>query len=408
MNKSDSEFYSSILESSGYTLSEIDETADIVMINTCAVREASVHKMDSKIGEWAAKRRKTGKPSKIGVIGCVPKIDMEVFEKEHREVDFVLGTYPDKESMKNAIISELSLHVDDYQFSDNSISAYVPITSGCNCFCTYCIVPYTRGRLVSREKEEILSDIKKRLKKGAVEIVLLGQNVNEFNLDKGDKHGFIKLLEEIDEIPGIKRLRFITSHPKDMDDETIIRMSKLKTLAPYFHLPVQAGSNEILRRMARGYTREKYLHLVDMIRKHFPVSAITTDVIVGFPGETEEQFQETLSLMDEVKFDQLFCAMYSPRPLTPAGKYDGRCSKEELHRRINLVLDKQKEIGAEISKSYNGVISEVLTEKHEDGNTIGINERGRFVDIAGIHPLGEIVKAKISSVSGRLKGEIIK
>ncbi|MCK5744353.1 MAG: tRNA (N6-isopentenyl adenosine(37)-C2)-methylthiotransferase MiaB [Caldisericia bacterium] len=406
MNKSDSELYSSVLEDAGYNLAT-PETADIIFINTCAVREASVHKMESKIGEWIAMRNKTGKPKKIGVIGCIPAVDIAEFKKKHRNIDFVLGTYPDKDSMKTALISTLGLHINRNIIPKSSISAFVPITSGCNCFCTYYIVPYTRGRLISRTESEVINDIKNKLSTGAVEIILLGQNVNEYNLDHGDKLGFVKLLEKVDRIDGLKRLRFITSHPKDMNDETIERMANLKNLAPYFHLPVQAGSDEILRRMARGYTRSQYLHLVNKIREHFPVSAITTDVIVGFPGETIAQFEDTLSLMDEVKFDQLFCAMYSPRPKTPAGNLPGRCDKEELHRRINTVLAKQREIGSKITKSYLDKESKVLIQNHVDNTTVGMNERGRFIDIEGIHPIGEILNVKITSVDGRLKGKVI-
>lgn len=406
MNKADSELYSSVLKEAG--CQPVDElSADIVMVNTCAVREASVHKMESMIGKWIAMRRKMGKPEKIGVIGCVPAIDIPSFRSRRKQVDFVIGTYPSRSQMINAITETLGIQNINNPQMESQVSAFIPITSGCNCFCTYCIVPYTRGRLISRNEDAIIHEVRSRLADGAVEIVLLGQNVNEYGLDNGEKHGFIRLLERIGCIPGLKRLRFITSHPKDMDDQTIERMAKLDNLAPYFHLPVQSGSNEILRRMARGYTREQYLHLVEKIREMFPISSITTDTIVGFPGESEKQFEETLSLMDEVKFDQVFCAMYSPRPKTPAEKMDGRCDDKELHRRINLVLEKQRSIGKKITQQYLGTQTEVLTLNHNGDVTVSMSERGRFVDIEGRYPIGEIIKVTINSVDGRLKGSLI-
>jgi len=405
MNKADSELYASVLKSIGYEASD-EQSADIMMVNTCAVRQASVHKMESLIGKWVAMRNKTGKPRRIGVIGCVPAIDIQSFKSNHQQVDFVIGTYPNKDQMIEAMKDTFEFASSINLKTESQVSAYVPITSGCNCFCTYCIVPYTRGLLKSRNEHEVLDEVKNRISNGAVEIVLLGQNVNEFGLDKGDKHGFIKLLERIDSIKGLKRLRFITSHPKDMDDHTIERMSKLDRLAPYFHLPVQSGSDDILRRMARGYSKDQYLHLVKKIREEFPVCAITTDTIVGFPGETEGQFQETLDLMDNVQFDQVFCAMYSPRPKTAAQKMTGRCTSEELHRRINLLLEKQKVIGKRITNNYLNTHTKVLTLSYTDNNTTGINERGRFVEIDGRYPIGNIVNVFIKSVDGRLKGII--
>jgi len=268
-------------------------------------------------------------------------------------------------------------------------------------------VPYARGRLVSRPESEIIAETKQKIEAGAKEIILLGQNVNEYGLDKGEKDGFASLLEKVDELEGLKRLKFITSHPKDMDRATLERLSKLKHLAPYFHLPIQAGSDEVLRRMARGYTKAKYLELVANIRGLFDNPAITTDIIVGFPGETREQYDETLALLDKVRFDQVFVAMYSPRPGTPAAKMDGVCSHEELHYRINTLLDKQREISKKLSEESVDLTFDVLVESCDDGVSRGNSGQGRLVEIDEILPVGEIVRVKIVSASGRLKGVLV-
>jgi len=290
----------------------------------------------------------------------------------------------------------------------SSVSAFVPITTGCDSFCTYCIVPYTRGRLVSREIEEILSEAKSYIESGAKEIVLLGQNVNAYGLDKDKKDAFVDLVRRVSELPGVLRVRFITSHPKDMDEETLLKLREIKNLAWFFHLPVQAGSDEVLSRMNRRYTVEGYKKLVANVRRIFPGAGVTTDVIVGFPGETEEQFEQTMALFRELRFEQAYMAMYSQRPKTPAANFSGQVDREELHRRVSAIVEQQKRIAEQVGADYVGRVLNVLVENVEDGHSFGLSETGRLVKIKGQFEKGTIVKVKISKPGMRsLEGEPI-
>ena len=398
MNSADSEFYSSILEECGYTPGDID-SADLVFINTCAVREASVHKLESKLGELFKRKRLTGLP-KIGVVGCVPAIDMAEFKKKHKEVDFVLGTYPDRKSMELALAEALGAALDHpIALKTSSVSAYVPITTGCDSFCTYCIVPYTRGRLVSRKREEILAECRQLISNGAREVILLGQNVNVYGQDLGEKNGFIELLSEIDKLDGLSRTRFITSHPKDIDETTLLRLREFKKMAWYFHLPIQAGSDEILHKMNRRYTVDQYKKLIADIRRIFPVSGVTTDIIVGFPGETAGQFEETVNVVKEIIFDQIYVAMYSKRPKTPAARFPGQVESDELHRRINELLSVQRAISIEVSGEYVGRICEVFVESCDGDKSTGLTETGKLTFIDEKLLPGQIYKVKITKSS---------
>lgn len=405
MNVSDSEFYSNILLESGFVEAP-EEEADIIFINTCAVREGSVHKLDSKLGELYKRKRQTGLP-KVGVVGCVPAIDLESFKKRHKQVDFVLGTYHDRESMQGALEEALGFELEHgVSPRASSISAFVPITTGCDSFCTYCIVPYTRGRLVSRGVEEILSEAKSYIESGAREIVLLGQNVNAYGLDRGEKDAFVDLVQKVSELPGVLRVRFITSHPKDMNEEILLRLREIKNLAWFFHLPIQAGSDEVLSRMNRRYTVEDYRRLIENVRKIFPGAGVTTDVIVGFPGETEEQFEQTMALFRELRFEQAYMAMYSQRPKTPAANFSGQVDREELHRRVSAIVEQQKRIAEQVGVNYVGGVLSVLVENVENEYSFGLSETGRLVKIKGQFEKGTIVKVKISKPGMRsLEGE---
>lgn len=406
MNSADSEFYASILSECGFTQADADN-ADLVFINTCAVREASVHKLESRLGELFKRKRLTGSP-RIGVIGCVPAIDLETFKKKHKEVDFVLGTYPDRKSMELALVEALGIALDHpIALRTSAVSAYVPITTGCDSFCTYCIVPYTRGRLVSRKPEEILAECQQLIANGTREIVLLGQNVNVYGKDFDEKFGFTDLLSSIDGLEGLARIRFITSHPKDMDEPTLLKLRQLKKLAWYFHLPIQAGSDEVLCRMNRRYTVDEYRTLIEKIRKIFPVSGITSDIIVGFPGETEEQFEETVDMVRQIRFDQIYVAMYSKRPKTPAAQLHEQVDSNELHRRINKLLDAQRAISIEVSQEYVGRICKIFIESTDGEKSAGLTETGKLTFIEQSLKPGEIYDVKITrSTLASLHGEI--
>lgn len=408
MNSADSEFYASILAECGFTEADA-ENADLVFINTCAVREASVHKLESKLGELFKRKRTTGSP-KIGVVGCVPAVDLETFKKKHKEVDFVLGTYPDRKSMELALVEALGIALDHpIALKTSAVSAYVPITTGCDSFCTYCIVPHTRGRLVSRKSEEIIAECKQLIANGTREIVLLGQNVNVYGQDFNDNYGFSDLLRDIDGLDDLKRIRFITSHPKDMDDLTLQKLRQLNKLAWYFHLPIQAGSDEVLRRMNRRYTVVQYLELIANIRRIFPASGITSDIIVGFPGETEEQFEETVSVVSQIRFDQIYVAMYSKRPKTPAAAFQEQIDSDELHRRINRLLDVQRAISIEVSQGYLGRTCKVFIESTDGEKSAGLTETGKLTFIEQALNPGEIYDVKITKSSlASLHGEAVR
>ncbi len=407
MNKADSEFYGDILKKHGFSDATAD-VADVVMVNTCAVREVSVHKLESKLGELFKRKRKTGLPL-IGVIGCVPAIDPGAFKKRFKQVDFVLGTYSDKRMMEQGLKEALGLADEvPVEAKASSVSAFVPITYGCDCFCTYCIVPHVRGRLVSRPQEEIISEARGLVQKGAKEIILLGQNVNAYGKDRGEKDAFADLLKKVGDIPGLVRLKFITSHPKDTTVEGIKSLRHINKLAWYFHFPLQAGSDEVLRRMNRGYTLAQYKELVAQIRETFPRAGITTDIIVGFPGETLAQFEETLQALRDIRFDNVYAAMYSMRPKTPASNFEGQIEKEELHRRVNTLFALQKEITFDVAKECVGKTCEVLIEKNKGERSIGLSEMGRMIEIKGIFEVGTIVETKIVGPGlGCLKGEAI-
>jgi len=408
MNFSDTQVYAALIEEAGF-LPERYEVADVVIINTCAVREASVHKMESWIGVHAKRKRETGLP-KIGVIGCVPAIDLSEFKRVHPQVDFILPTFTDKKAMEVALQETLELNpVEGLTPRRSQITTLIPITSGCNSFCTYCIVPYTRGRLVSRPMDEIFVEAKSAIEAGAKEIFLLGQNVNVYGKDLDQSDGFVRLLERIDDIPGLLRIRFMTNHPRDMDEETLIRMREIKNLSSHFHLPVQSGSNQVLKLMNRGYTLLQYKHLISKIRDIFPTCSVTTDIIVGFPGETPSHFKETLNLLEEVRFEQVYAAMYSKRPKTPAANFVDQVADAELHNRINELLDVQRKISNEIAASYIGKQTKVLIDHTEGGLSVGYNQTGRLIRIQGQIEPGIMVGVCITKSSlGSLNAELLK
>ena len=350
-NERDSETLAGILESMGYLPTEEIKDAQVVLLNTCAIRENAEEKVFGKIG-YLKKVKRTNPHLIFGICGCMAQEEVVVQKilEKHPQVDLIFGTHNihrlpillkqamlEKEmvlevwSKEGDVIENLPSH------RAHPYKAWVNIMYGCNKFCTYCIVPYTRGKERSRLKEEIIEEVKELKNQGYKEITLLGQNVNSYGKDCYDDYHFASLLEDVAKT-GIERIRFTTSHPWDFSDDMIEAIAKYDNIMPAIHLPVQSGNNEVLRRMGRRYSREQYLTLFDKIKKKIPDCTITTDIIVGFPGETDEQFEDTMSLYDYCEYDLAYTFIYSPREGTPAAKMEDSIdmkTKEERLQQLN-------------------------------------------------------------------------
>ena len=374
MNASDTEHYAGQLEELGYMPAEDFHAADVIIVNTCCVRESAEKKISGKIGEL--KNVKTKNPEVvICVAGCMAQKDGEKLLKKHSQVDLLLGTAYVNDfkniltdylaDRKGALYTDLTIHQSEFEgkmVRQSPFSAWIPIMYGCNNFCTYCIVPYVRGRERSRAIENIVAEIEQAVKEGYKEFTLLGQNVNSYGKDFGEKDAFAKLLRRVNEIEGVERVRYMTSHPRDMNEEVIKAVAECEHVCENFHVPFQAGSDEILRKMNRGYTREKYLELIKMIRTYVPDAAITTDIIVGFPGETEQDFEDTLALVQEVGFDAAFTFIYSKRSGTPAAKMEGQVPLDVKKDRLNRLMEVQNLSSLHRNEEMLGKVVEVLAE----------------------------------------------
>ena len=422
MNVAESERMAGQLQKIGYTLTEDLETADLILFNTCCVRGTAEEKIYGKIGE--IKKYKRQNPALIvGVVGCLAQKDGENLVKHAPHIDFVLGTgrrgelasvVENFESKRRQVVdvSNVSGMIDDENILPiraGSVSAFVPIMYGCNNFCTYCIVPHVRGRERSRLPEEIISEVTETVNAGFKEITLLGQNVNSYN---GGGKTFPQLLREVDKIENLKRLRFMTSHPKDLSDDLISAMAGGKNICEHIHLPVQYGSNKILQKMNRVYTVEKYLELVKKIRAAIPNISLTTDLIVGFPGETDETFNETLNFLQEVQFDMAFTFIYSKRTGTPAATFENQVDEKLKHSRLEKLMELQNKISLEKNLPYNGKIVEVLVEgasKTDKNIFTGRTRQNKLVLFEhGTEKIGDIVNVKINQVQTWLfKGSLI-
>ena len=378
MNVRDSETIRGILSQIGYAASPDKEHADLILFNTCCVREHAEKRLMGNIG--ALKDLKDEKPSLIiAVCGCMMQ-QKDVAKKllrRFQHISLVFGPHvifrlPE---MLSSVLSGNRLAITDEanyaiaeglpQFRDNPRSAFVNITYGCNNYCTYCIVPYVRGPERSRNMDDILHEMKSLTSSGVTEITLLGQNVNSYGKDLPDS-SFSRLLYEANQVPGLKRLRFMTSHPKDLSDEVIRSIAENNHVCHHVHLPVQSGSNEILKRMNRKYTREQYLEIISKLRKTIPDIEFTTDIIVGFPGETDEQFQETLSLVEQVGFAAAFTFAYSPRVGTPAAKMADQISESVKKRRLLELNALQAKKTVENNTKYIGFEDVLLVEGFDE------------------------------------------
>ena len=349
------------------------EDADLILLNTCCVRETAEDKVYGKIGE--IKHLKQQKPNMIfGITGCMAQKESDRLIKRAPHIDFVLGT--NKVHELAHVVQELEQehgHIIDTQLGETELpddvpvarggrlSAWVPIMYGCNNFCTYCIVPYVRGRERSRMPEDIVREVEQAVEQGYKEVTLLGQNVNSYGKDHG-RADFADLLSMVDAVPGIRRVRFMTSHPKDLSDRVIAAIRDGAHICEHIHLPVQYGSNKILKAMNRVYTVEQYKALVQRIRAALPHVSLTTDLIVGFPGETEEDFDEMLGFLREIRYDSAYTFIYSKRSGTPAAVMDHQVEEAVKKDRLNRLMAVQNEISLEINQSIQDQIMEVMVE----------------------------------------------
>ncbi len=391
MNVYDSEQIAERLHRLGYVMGTRVEEADLIIINTCSIREKAEQKAFSFLGRLAKMKRE--KPRlMVGVCGCVAQQEGQKIIDRMPHVDFVLGTQAiDRlpaaieriEKHQGRIVDvdmaqeiQETVHIGALT-KPHAVSRFVTIMRGCDNFCTYCVVPYVRGRETSRDPENIISEIRSLVVNGVREVTLLGQNVNSYG-QKQNLCDFPTLLKQINDIDGLFRLRFTTSHPKDLSDDLIATFQSMEKLCYHIHLPVQSGSNDVLARMNRRYTREKYLERVAKLRETCPEIAITSDIIVGFPGETRADFEQTKALIEQVEFDSLFAFIYSDRPNAPSGRFQGKVTEKEKSRRLQEVFDLQARITQKIHARMKGTVQEVLVEGYSKQQA---NEsRGRATD----------------------------
>ncbi|MBE6158658.1 MAG: tRNA (N6-isopentenyl adenosine(37)-C2)-methylthiotransferase MiaB [Firmicutes bacterium] len=422
MNVHDSEELAAHLENMGATRTEVLEDSDIAILNTCAVRENAHDKVFGYLGRCKHKKEQD-KDFMICICGCMAQEESVVDEikTKHPYVDIVFGTHNIHE-LPNLIVEHknkqdievYSKEGDVYENvpykRDSKISAWVNIMYGCDKFCTYCIVPYTRGKQRSRKSKDIMHEVEDLISKGYKEITLLGQNVNAYGKDMDCEVSFAELLEMVAK-SGIERLRFVTSHPWDFTDEMIDVIAKYDNIMPYIHLPLQAGSSRILKLMGRKYTKEEYLELFNKIKERIPGCAITTDIIVGFPNESDEDFKETLDVVNTCKYDSAFTFIYSPRVGTPAAKMKDSISKEVKEARLQELNKLVNKYSNEKNQTYlNKVVKVLVTEKSQkgEGKVCGYTEDMKLVNVeAPIDTIGKIVDvlitdAKSFSLDGKL------
>ncbi len=413
MNEHDSEIIAGMLEEYGAYAVEHEE-ADIILLNTCSVRENADKRFFGTLGQLK-KRKQENENLIVCVCGCMMQQQhiIDTLKEKYPWVDVIFGTHNihNFPGILTRVITEkqkmIEIWEDGGEIAEGLPSkrlykhkSFVNIMYGCNNFCTYCIVPYTRGRERSRNPEDIVREVRELAADGVKEITLLGQNVNSYRAKDTD---FTDLIYLLNDISGIERIRFMTSHPKDLSDRLIQAFADCQKLCKSIHLPVQSGSSEILRRMNRRYTKEDYLRLVEKIRSAVPDIAITTDIIVGFPGETEEDFAETLDLCRKVQYDSAFTFLYSIRKGTPAEKYEDQIPEEEKHRRFNELVDLINESSARKNEAYVGRIEKVLVDgpsKTRDNVLTGRTDSFKLVNFEGDDELiGTIVDIEITSAN---------
>ena len=413
MNEHDSENIAGMLEALDYSHTPNPEEADVVVMNTCSVREHADKRFFGMLGQFK-KQKKNNPDFIICICGCMPQQPhiVEEIRKSFSWVDIVFGTQTIAE-FPNLLMERIctgkkqfSIIANNEEIPEEKESkrefkhkALVNITYGCNNFCTYCIVPYTRGREKSRSLRAVKQEIINLVNDGVKEVMLLGQNVNSFR--DTDGNNFAALIRALDEVEGLERIRFMTSHPKDLSDELIACFGDCKKLCHNIHLPVQSGSDEVLRRMNRHYNRQRYMEIVEKLRATCPDLSISTDIIVGFPGETEEDFLDTLSLVREVEYDSAFTFIYSPRVGTPAAKYDDQIPENIKHERFDRLVEEVNRCSAKKNSEYLGKIVTVMVDgpsKNDAGAWSGRTDTFKLVNFTSEEPLteGQMVSVRIT------------
>ena len=435
MNVADSELITTILTNAGFTHTENIDEAQIIIFNTCSVRDNAEKRVIGRITSEVS-RKSYQNDLIVGIVGCMAQRLGEELKKINKKIDFVVGVdqysqlpeiietirsaelrsafripnsefrTPNSTFISNTILDQAEIYNDLYPTRSNPLNAFITIMRGCNNFCTYCIVPFTRGRERSRPIKEILHEIELAGQYRAYDITLLGQNVNSYNFENND---FPDLLKKANEIESIKRIRFITSHPKDLSNKLIETMATCEKVCEHIHLPLQSGNNEILNKMNRKYTAEHYLNLIKKLRKAMPDIAITTDVIAGFPSETEEQFLDTLNIMKEIQFDFAYMFKYSERSGTKAADFEDSVPETTLLDRLQRLIDQQTEITTQKYKNKIGSIQEVYVEcqsKRDSNEMSGKTRDFKITVFEGNESLiHQFVKVKIvDAVGWTLKG----
>ena len=417
MNARDSEKLRGILLEIGY-IEASEDIADFVIYNTCTVRENANTRVYGRLGQLKPRKKKNPNMM-IGLCGCMmqePEV-LEKLKKSYGFIDIIFGTH-NIFKFAELIVTRLEsqrMIIDIWKDTDQIVEdlpnerkyffkSGINIMFGCNNFCSYCIVPYVRGRERSREPQAIIREIERLVADGVVEVMLLGQNVNSYGKNLEQPITFAQLLQEIEKIDGLERIRFMTSHPKDLSDELIEVMGNSKKICKHLHLPVQSGSTRILQKMNRRYTKEQYLELVDKIRKAVPDISLTTDIIVGFPGETEEDFQETLDIVRKVRYDSAFTFIYSKRTGTPAAVMEDQIPEDVIKDRFDRLLNEVQTIASEVCAVHEGTTQQVLVEsvsEHDSSMVTGRLSNNLLVHFAGSEELiGQLIDVHLTECKG--------
>ncbi len=424
-NENDTERIRGMLRDAGFEFTTDEKKADVIIYNTCAVRENAEQKVFGRLG-ILKHIKETRRDMIIGICGCMVQQEhiTEKIKKVHEHVDLVFGTHAlyrmpellyramnEKKTVVDITDSEGAIAEDIPIMRDEAMKAWVSVMYGCNNFCSYCIVPYVRGRERSRTPEAVIAEVKELVAKGCTEISLLGQNVNSYGKDLDIKIDFSDLMRMVNDIEGVERIRFMTSHPKDLSDKLIDTIAECDKVCKQLHLPFQAGSNKILEEMNRKYTKEDYLAKIEKVKAKIPNISLSTDVIVGFPTETNEDFEETLDVLRKVEYDNIFSFIYSRREGTPAAKLDFVLTDEEIHKNFNRLLEVQNEISKRKNDAFVGRIEKVLVDgvsKNDETTLSGRCDSSKIVNFKGNKSLiGKYINVKITEAhTWSLNGEI--
>ena len=427
MNQYDSERIAQVMSRAGYVQTDRIDAADVILLNSCTVRDKAEQKVYSALGSW--KEFKDAREGVIiGVGGCVAQQEGENLLKRVPHLDLVFGTHNihklpemvDQAQRSRARSVEIAFYRDPSYMEDvdgrtqvHGVKAFVTIMQGCNKVCSFCIVPHVRGREVSRSSANIITEIESLVAQGVIEVMLLGQNVNSYGKLTPGELSFAELLARVDSIEGLMRIRFTTSHPQDLSPELTEAFATLDNLCEHLHLPVQSGSDTVLGRMRRGYTRQEYVERIQRLRERCPKVALSTDIIVGFPGETDAEFERTLELLNQLEYDEIFSFMYSPRPQTISAKiYDDAILEDVKKDRLRRVQKLQQEISLRKNRQRIGEREEILVDgpsKLKNGQLMGRTRSNRIVNVTGSERLiGQLVPVQvISATANSLLGEIM-